>query len=86
MVRVIFNNASIILNIDIILSSDINECELNSSLCGQNSMCENTEGSFLCTCSAGFQLITETHQCQGCFLINQNNNNYIQLPVYTIYL
>ena len=45
--------------------SDIDECELNSTLCGQNSMCENTEGSFLCVCSAGYRLIDETHQCQG---------------------
>ncbi len=45
------------------LSLDIDECELNNDLCGQ--VCENTDGSYLCTCEGGFQLVEGTSQCEG---------------------
>ena len=32
---------------------DINECERGSSGCSQG--CRNTDGSFICTCSEGYQ-------------------------------
>lgn len=35
--------------------ADVNECELNSDNCDpMNGMCTNTEGSFNCTCNAGY--------------------------------
>ena len=43
---------------------DINECD--SSACGPNSECENTEGSFSCSCQDGFQnnVLTE-FECEN---------------------
>lgn len=45
------------------MSVDIDECELDATLCDQ--VCENTEGSFFCTCFAGFERIEEDDKCQG---------------------
>ena len=45
-----------------ICNSDIDECESDANLCDQ--VCENTEGSFFCTCTDGYQLVGD-NQCQG---------------------
>ena len=34
---------------------DINECDIGSDDCGNNSICANTIGSFTCTCEIGYQ-------------------------------
>ena len=41
---------------------DINECE-NAVLCSQQ--CNNTEGSFFCSCSAGFKIGDDRETCEG---------------------
>ncbi len=51
---------SIVIN----LILDINECNLNSSLCG-NGMCINLIGSYTCNCTNGYQFDGET--CVGKF-------------------
>ena len=33
---------------------DINECEMDISLCDGNATCIDTEGSFLCVCNSGY--------------------------------
>ena len=45
---------------------DINEC-VNGSLCNNNALCENTEGSFMCTCHEGFD--GDGFNCTGMFYI-----------------
>ena len=48
---------------NIILSSlDINECAETSSLCDQ--ICENTFGSYICTCEPGYNL-NDQMICEG---------------------
>lgn len=32
---------------------DTNECQ-NSTACGENTICENTPGSYICNCKPGF--------------------------------
>ncbi|RMX59037.1 hypothetical protein pdam_00009967, partial [Pocillopora damicornis] len=32
-----------------------NECELNKDICGSNSVCSNTEGSYKCNCEVGYK-------------------------------
>ncbi|KAM9494358.1 adhesion G protein-coupled receptor E5 isoform 2-T2 [Clarias gariepinus] len=34
--------------------NDINECEENKTICGSNAICNNTIGSYYCTCNTGF--------------------------------
>ena len=36
------------------LSKDINECD-NPDICPKNSECQNSIGSYACSCLAGFQ-------------------------------
>ncbi|XP_055997519.1 uncharacterized protein LOC125645547 isoform X2 [Ostrea edulis] len=40
-------------------SVDIDECQLNPTICGSNKLCHNTEGSYRCDCLQGFKLIED---------------------------
>lgn len=42
---------------------DINECAVNNSGCDH--LCENTNGSFVCSCDAGYALNSDGYQCHG---------------------
>ena len=33
----------------------MNECKLNKDICGNNSNCINTQGSFVCECKEGYE-------------------------------
>ena len=46
-----------------IYSTDIDECENSTNLCGLHATCENTVGSYNCTCDNGF-LVT-SFGCAG---------------------
>ena len=43
--------------------SDMDECTLGINGCNQN--CVNTEGTYLCSCFAGYQLGSDNHTCLG---------------------
>ena len=43
--------------------TDIDECSMGD-VCGAHGMCNNTEGSFVCTCEDGYMLMNATH-CTG---------------------
>lgn len=43
--------------------NDINECQEGISQCGMNSQCINTEGSYTCTCFAGFVKSNSSNDC-----------------------
>ena len=45
------------------LLSDVDECTLGINGCNQN--CVNTEGSYLCSCFAGYHLISNQKTCVG---------------------
>lgn len=34
--------------------TDINECERDPTACDENALCNNTDGSYNCTCKDGF--------------------------------
>ena len=34
--------------------ADINECETEKHHCGSNAFCNNTKGSYICTCKPGY--------------------------------
>lgn len=43
---------------------DVNECRrYPGRLCGHK--CENTPGSYYCSCTAGFQLSADGRSCEG---------------------
>lgn len=35
--------------LDVVFSSDVNECEATPKVCAENTVCENTVGSYKCT-------------------------------------
>ena len=43
--------------------SDINECQTNNGGCGQ--ICNNTDGSFECSCNQGYSLSSDSTNCIG---------------------
>lgn len=43
--------------------ADIDECQTNNGDCIQN--CTNTDGSRICTCSAGYVLNVDLVSCNG---------------------
>ena len=46
-----------------ILQSDIDECTQGLAGCSHN--CDNTLGSYSCSCRKGFQLLSDNHNCAG---------------------
>lgn len=52
-----------IINHNVYLCSDINECQLDSDGCEHN--CTNTMGSFVCSCLAGYTIGDNSRQCIG---------------------
>ncbi|XP_065119311.1 protein lin-12-like isoform X2 [Paramisgurnus dabryanus] len=50
------NNADTFMDRQGVQCIDRNECEVVSGLCGINTRCHNTPGSYYCTCAPGFRL------------------------------
>lgn len=47
------------------IPSDIDECEDDTQPCGPSGECWNTEGSFFCSCDAGFVSTRDPPGCEG---------------------
>ncbi|XP_018084587.1 nidogen 2 L homeolog isoform X1 [Xenopus laevis] len=43
--------------------TDVNECEVGFTRCGQNTVCVNLQGSYRCECASGFTLSGDEHNC-----------------------
>ena len=55
--------------IGFIFHSDTDECSEGTSGCDHN--CTNTDGSYYCTCTDGYELETDNNTCTG--------DNYVYL-------
>lgn len=55
---------------------DVDECS-DSGTCPANSWCNNTDGSYMCTCYQGYRQIG--HQCQGSTLETYNMFMHFQM-------
>ena len=63
----------------ICIVSDINECDLNTHNCSNNTECYNTNGSFVCNCSDGFSgngVICEGKQTVNFFWVYNNKKKW----------
>ena len=67
------------LYIIVLVHVDIDECATDNGGCEQN--CNNTIGSYYCTCDIGYQLGNDYHSCPGRWTLQQSSLNtvYIQL-------
>ena len=45
------------------MNTDINECAEGTDRCDQT--CTDTDGSYTCSCDAGYELANNNHQCDG---------------------
>ena len=45
------------------LLTDVDECETSNGGCAQS--CNNTEGSFMCSCMTGYTLAADGFSCEG---------------------
>ena len=59
--------------------ADVDECAENIDGCAQT--CFNTEGSYACSCNAGYRLAGDRHGCDGRpgYTTSLHNNNYAKL-------
>ncbi len=51
-----------------VLYLDTDECK-NPEVCGENSVCVNTEGSFDCVCAVGYEKVND--QCVGEYIVTE---------------
>ena len=49
----------------IFILSDIDECDPDKSLHRCNQICENTLGSYKCSCEKGFEISRDGYTCEG---------------------
>ena len=49
----------------LLISLDINECEMDNDCDEENGVCTNTNGSYLCSCKMGFRFNGNGFDCSG---------------------
>ena len=59
-----------IIYVYIMFCTDDDECELGTHNC--SSRCENTEGSFICSCESGYELVDQVN-CRGKLISTYSN-------------
>ena len=50
-------------NVAQIVITDIDACESETNTCDANAVCENTQGSYTCTCTSGYT--GDGEECTG---------------------
>ena len=57
---------------------DINECEGYS---GCHQVCNNTEGSYYCSCNTGFVLVVDNRTCEGNYVYMYVVQQYLMIEI-----
>ena len=73
----------------LLISTDINECEMDNDCDEENGVCTNTNGSYLCSCKMGFRFSGIGFSCSGQLdvyfnIYNYSNNRPVSLLCCTI--
>ena len=67
---------------------DINECQIDNGGCSQR--CNNTVGSYNCSCQSGYELTDDDHNCTGklfmCIWNMYKSNSFLYLTTTYIYI
>uniref|UniRef100_A0A8B9KIH5 Latent transforming growth factor beta binding protein 3 n=1 Tax=Astyanax mexicanus TaxID=7994 RepID=A0A8B9KIH5_ASTMX len=59
---------------------DIDECEVDRSLCQPHGVCENRQGGYVCVCNDGFILSEDKHSCEEMEMdLNYKKECYLNL-------
>ncbi|TSP36062.1 Latent-transforming growth factor beta-binding protein 3 [Bagarius yarrelli] len=58
---------------------DIDECEVDRSLCQPHGVCENRQGGYVCVCDDGFTLSEDKHSCEGTPDLDNKKECYLNL-------
>jgi len=58
-----------------VLCTDINECQTDNGGCTQT--CNNTDGSYQCSCWDGYELTSDGHNCTGEYICTNNICRYL---------
>ena len=61
------------------LHSDINECEMNTTVCPENATCANTPGDYECQCLEGYRYNITENLCEGKYFANMYKPIPLQL-------
>ena len=56
---------------------DVNECDLDLNICGDEEICENIQGGYICLCADGFIELDEDHcididECESGLMCDDN--------------
>ena len=66
-----------------LFETDINECAVLNGNCSQ--ICTNRNGSYSCSCYAGYQLLADKRSCNGEYLTMfyalKDDISYKQIPM-----
>ena len=54
---------------------DVNECNVANGGCSHH--CTNTDGSYQCSCRAGYTLHSNGHRCTGMYIVCVCNSHYL---------
>ena len=61
---------------------DINECQTDNGGCTQT--CDNTDGSYQCSCWKGYELNDDNHTCVGKIIV-VILDNYVDFSEFTLF-
>ena len=64
----------------VLIPTDINECELGYC----NHFCNNSEGSFTCSCQDGYALENDNRTCVGKFITQHTSQYKVYVTLYTL--